>query len=255
MSKISIVLIIIAILVAVGLVIYYGYYDNKEDESNGNNNQTEEQVDLSKLFDGMQETVQTDLVEGGDEELKWAVEEEEGLNEVSIKLNTLKANSISIREGEDIKTYLTDQEFDPISINLPLKKYAEISGYKKGNVVCLVLSGPTGYKEAPDDWTPPNPDLRDIDIRCGEMHSQSVAEVTCTAVSGGSMTLTEAKNLAKNSDCGEDFAKNHICNSQTGTWWLGMNIERENCNPSCEINIKTKKAALNMRCVNTGTEE
>jgi len=65
-----------------------------------------------------------------------------------------------------------------------------------------------------------------------------------------SMGFSEAKELAKKSECGDRFKENGIpgCNPATGTWWIDLNIEKEGCSPACVINVKTKKAEINWRC-------
>ena len=65
-----------------------------------------------------------------------------------------------------------------------------------------------------------------------------------------SMGLTEAEELAKNSECGDRFKEKYgpLCNVTTGTWWINLDIEKEGCNPACVINVETKKAEINWRC-------
>ena len=72
----------------------------------------------------------------------------------------------------------------------------------------------------------------------------------CSAAAGESMALSEAKKIAINSECAEQGAlKNkYFCNSNTGTWWIDLDIEKQGCSPACVINVITKKASINWRC-------
>ncbi|MFH1442691.1 MAG: serpin family protein [Candidatus Micrarchaeota archaeon] len=39
------------------------------------------------------------------------------------------------------------------------------------------------------------------------------------------------------------------CNSMTGTYWIGMNVQgHEGCSPACVVNLETKTAEINWRC-------
>ena len=63
------------------------------------------------------------------------------------------------------------------------------------------------------------------------------------------MTLDEAKAIAKNSDCNQgNLKENAFCNEGTGTWWIDLDITKEGCNPACVINVETKQAEINWRC-------
>lgn len=62
------------------------------------------------------------------------------------------------------------------------------------------------------------------------------------------MSLSEAKEIAKNSECGEELTGEAFCNSNTGTWWLNLDILKKGCNPACVVNVVTKEAEVNWRC-------
>jgi len=99
----------------------------------------------------------------------------------------------------------------------------------------------------------------------------------------GGMSLTEAKQIAIASECGDRLIidclcpegyvlegdscnpecyysepkclqpsisceKIYICNEDTGTYWIDLDIEKEGCNPACVINVETKEAEINWRC-------
>jgi len=62
------------------------------------------------------------------------------------------------------------------------------------------------------------------------------------------LSLSEAKNIAIQGQCGDKLKDTYICNEITGTWWIDLDIEKEGCNPACVINVETKTAEINWRC-------
>jgi len=74
------------------------------------------------------------------------------------------------------------------------------------------------------------------------------APASCTDSSGHTMTLAEAKEIAAASECGDQFKTTTVCNETTGTYWIDLDIEKENCSPACVINLETKQAEINWRC-------
>lgn len=76
-------------------------------------------------------------------------------------------------------------------------------------------------------------------------------EKYCTAKTGEKLSLSEAKQIALNSECVQDGAlgEKYFCNEDTGTWWIDLNIQKEMCHPACVINIATKTAKINRRCM------
>ena len=62
------------------------------------------------------------------------------------------------------------------------------------------------------------------------------------------LSLSEAKDIAFQGECGDRLKETYICNEITGTWWINLDIEKEGCNPACVINVETKTAEINWRC-------
>ena len=62
------------------------------------------------------------------------------------------------------------------------------------------------------------------------------------------LTLEIAKQIAKDSECGDRLKGNYQCNEVTGTYWIDLDIEEEGCNPACVINLETREAEINWRC-------
>jgi hypothetical protein len=62
------------------------------------------------------------------------------------------------------------------------------------------------------------------------------------------LTISDAKSIAKNSECGDRFKETYMCNEFTGTYWIDLDIEKEGCNPACVVNVETREAEINWRC-------
>ena len=62
------------------------------------------------------------------------------------------------------------------------------------------------------------------------------------------LSLSEAKEIAVNSECGDRLKETYMCNEDTGSWWIDLDIEREGCNPACVVYAVSKEAEINWRC-------
>ena len=64
----------------------------------------------------------------------------------------------------------------------------------------------------------------------------------------GEMSLEEAREISK-AVCGDYLENTAVCNEVTGTWWIDLSIEKEMCSPACVVDIETKEAEINWRCM------
>ena len=66
-----------------------------------------------------------------------------------------------------------------------------------------------------------------------------------------SMNFEEAKNIALNSPCVAEgtLKETYSCNENSGTWWIDLNIDKKGCSPACVVNIESRKAEINWRCI------
>lgn len=63
------------------------------------------------------------------------------------------------------------------------------------------------------------------------------------------MHYSKAVELAKTGECGvAELKETHSCNEITQTWWIDLDLEKENCNPACVINAETEEVKINWRC-------
>lgn len=74
--------------------------------------------------------------------------------------------------------------------------------------------------------------------------------------SGEEISYQEALDIAQKDKCGlkgeelVTFSENYLCNENTGTWWIDLNIrpEKKGCSPACVVDIVDKTAEVNWRC-------
>lgn len=62
------------------------------------------------------------------------------------------------------------------------------------------------------------------------------------------LSLADARQIAIESECGDALKDTYICNENTGTYWIDLDIEKQGCNPACVIDIITREGVINWRC-------
>lgn len=65
------------------------------------------------------------------------------------------------------------------------------------------------------------------------------------------MSLSEAVAIALDSECideGGILGADALYNSDTETWWIDLELEKEGCNPACVVDVNTEEASINWRC-------
>ncbi len=95
-----------------------------------------------------------------------------------------------------------------------------------------------------------NPILESYPRQCETSGGRTFIEEFCSKKDTQELlTLADAKQIAINSECGDRLKEPSICNQDTGTWWIDLDIEKEGCNPACVIDVITKEASINWRCM------
>jgi hypothetical protein len=87
-------------------------------------------------------------------------------NWVTLKGQKTEAYRLSQAQFDTIDEFLKRYGFQIDQDNLAENPLGGVTGYQKGDLVCLVIYGATGYKEAEGEWEPPDPALKDVEIRC-----------------------------------------------------------------------------------------
>ena len=87
---------------------------------------------------------------------------------------------------------------------------------------------------------------------CAQKLDNKTNEFCLTEDGNVKMSISEAKEIAMNSECGGNgsLKDEYYCNTGTSAWWIELepNVEEKGCNPSCIINVNIKNAEINWRC-------
>lgn len=83
---------------------------------------------------------------------------------------------------------------------------------------------------------------------CETPDGREFIEESCSLPAGKTMTLADALEIAINSDCEGSLTDTAICNPDTGTWWIDLDVEKEGCSPACVVDVETGTAETNWRC-------
>jgi hypothetical protein len=76
------------------------------------------------------------------------------------------------------------------------------------------------------------------------------SEVCVDKDTGARLSYQEAVEIAQSSECLEQgqLKDTHVCNENTGTWWLDLDIDKPGCMPACVIHVADRTAEINWRC-------
>ena len=96
-----------------------------------------------------------------------------------------------------------------------------------------------------------------LTIGCDDDDNSPKQETCIDTKTGALMTLEEALQIAEDSECGQEgsIKDTYMCNPDTGTWWIDLEIEKEGCSPACVVDIDDKTAEINWRCTGVVPED
>lgn len=88
------------------------------------------------------------------------------------------------------------------------------------------------------------------EINMGEVTGFISPNICCVPSASG-MTIDEAREIAQNSECTEkgNLTSEYMFNADTKTYWINLDIEKPGCSPACVVDIETKQAEINWRCM------
>ena len=86
--------------------------------------------------------------------------------QTTISGKEISISNISVSEQENIDYFLIAKGFVKNNTNVARGTVSELQGYEDGTMVCIIISGLTGYKDAPIDWVSNN-DNKDVNLACG----------------------------------------------------------------------------------------
>jgi len=152
-------------------------------------------------------------------------------------------------------------------------------------LLCILMTGCTKKTEVnsfEDCVSAGNAVMESYPRQC-KYQEQTFVEESCSDGKLNILTLSDAINIAKQSECGNNLVidcacpegfrkegeacnpecyysepkclmpsqqcqKSYVCNENTGTYWINLNITKEGCSPACVINLETRTAEINWRC-------
>lgn len=131
-----------------------------------------EQEEVFNLLKELEEETQIDFSGVVKTEFVWRIEGEkvgkvQKTEELTIKGKGFDVEGISEEAHKSIEAFFRDNGFEVDLYNVADGTIAGATGYKKGQIVCLVAGGASGYREATGQWTPPELDIRDVEVKCG----------------------------------------------------------------------------------------
>lgn len=164
MSKTIITVVIIIIVLGLG---YWLYQSTLTPEEEMKKEETKDEILV--LLEGLNKKTGVNFSGIESVEMKWVVEVDPRVQEITIGGKGFEANRISTEQYNSIERFLKDNGFEIDLYNIASGTVAELTGYKNDQIVCTVAGGATGYKEAEGQWIPPEPDIKDIEIKCGRL--------------------------------------------------------------------------------------
>jgi hypothetical protein len=158
--------ILIAAFIAgllIGILLFSG-----EDKKENLDASEETRDEIVILLENIKEEIEIDFSEIEDLKFKWNVEKNQKIEEFAIQGKGFEAKGTPAENYEKIEAFFQDNDFEINLQNISAGTISEAAGYKKDKIVCLVIEGAAGYEEAEGQWIPPEPDKKDVKIKCGK---------------------------------------------------------------------------------------
>ncbi|XOB40381.1 MAG: hypothetical protein ACKKMR_03680 [Candidatus Nealsonbacteria bacterium] len=124
--------------------------------------------EILTLLENLEQETGIDFSEIQPVEFKWVVKVDPKVEEVDIEGKGFEAKRISNGQYDSVESFLIDRGFEKNLYNIADATFVGLVGYKKDQIVCTVSGGATGYKEAEGQWIPPEPDKKDVTVKCGK---------------------------------------------------------------------------------------
>ena len=221
-KKIIFIIILIVVLVV-------GYQLLKPSQpSSGPEDEEKTQGGVMNLLKNIKQETGIDFSKIKEAEFNWITGVDPKVEEVNIQGKGFEVKEISDEEYNKVEMFLQDKDFEIDNYNIFAGTIAGAVGYKKDKVVCLIIAGVAGYKEATDQWIPEEWSKNDVEVKCGELEDVSVDEEQACVDSGGTVRTSmccestdDFPNLCLVGPCGcaPDYSHEvEICDCGEGCW-------------------------------------
>ena len=157
------ILIIIILIIVVGGAFWLS---SKKEASPIELEETEDEV--VELLENLKQETNIDFPAIQDVEFDWLVEKYQEITRVAIQGKGFEAERISDEQYRNVESFLKNKGFEADVYNAAAGTISGLDGYRKDYLVCIVIGGASGYKEATGQWIPPEPDKKDVEVKCGK---------------------------------------------------------------------------------------
>lgn len=135
----------------------------------------EEPCESEEIFDllkNLEEETQIDFSGIVKTEFVWNTEGErigriQKIEEIRAVGKSFDVSKISNDQYKNIETFFENNGFKVDVYNVTAGTISGSTGYQKDTLVCIVTGGASGYKNAKDQWIPPKPNKKDVEVKCG----------------------------------------------------------------------------------------
>jgi len=152
MSKTTIAIIILIVVVGLGYWIYQSTITPEKTEE-------ETKDEILALLENLKQETGIDFSEIEELEFKWVVKVTPKVEEVDITGKGFETERISSAKYNSVESFLIDRGFEKDLYNIADGLFTGLKGYKKDQIVCTVSGGST----------PQEPDINDIKVNCGRL--------------------------------------------------------------------------------------
>ena len=159
----GIFIIILAFLVVGGL-----WMSTKQEAPSVEPEETKTKDEVWNFLENLKQETGIDFSAIADVEFDWMVEKDKKMERVTIQGRGFEADEIPSEQYSRIESFLKAHGFEADIYNAAAGTISGLDGYRKDYLVCIVVGGVTGYKEATGQWTPPETDKQDVEIKCGQ---------------------------------------------------------------------------------------
>ena len=137
-----------------------------------------EQEEVFNLLTELKDSTKIKFSGIHDAELEWIVGVDPKIAEETVAGKGFDVERISSEQYNSLYPFFIDNGFATDIYNFTAGAISELIGYSKGKAVCTVAGGLTGYREAEDQWIPPETDKWDVIIKCGELKKTKMEYAT-----------------------------------------------------------------------------
>jgi len=159
-----IILVVVLVIVLAALYVLYETRPVTEPEEEA---KQEEQLltdDTTRLLKDLKDETNISFSDWQDVQFEWQTKKDS----ITLDGQGFEVERISDIQFRSVDTFFKQNGFEVDLYNVTAATMSGAAGYQKDDMLCQVVGGATGYKQATGQWIPPEPDKKDIEIRCAQ---------------------------------------------------------------------------------------